>query len=188
MLFRRVAILGASLVCFATAPAFSQAAPGTSAASAVIEGYQLGAGDKVRIITFGEPSLTGEFQVSDSGSISMPLIGEIKAMGATTTDLQQRIVGALKEGYIKNPSVSVEVLNFRPFYILGEVTKPGEYPYTTGGTVLNAVATASGFTYRANTHRVMIKHFGEAEEKLYELNASTLIRPGDTIRIVERHF
>ena len=188
MLSRRVAILGVSLVCFAAAPALSQAALGTSAASTVLDGYQLGAGDKVRIITFGEPSLTGEFQVSGAGSISMPLIGEVKAMGATTTDLQQRIVTALKDGYIKNPSVSVEVLNYRPFYILGEVTKPGEYPYTTGGTVLNAVATASGFTYRANTHRVMIKHFGEAEEKLYDLNASTLIRPGDTIRIVERHF
>lgn len=151
--------------------------------------YRLGAGDKVRIIVFGENDLTGEFLVpGGSGVISFPLVGDVQAGGLTVEELQTEIEGKLKDGYLKDPHVSIEVMNYRPFYILGEVTKPGEYPYTTGLTVLNAVATANGFTYRADTRHVLIKRANKSQEVEYPLTSSTLVQPGDTIRIKERFF
>lgn len=150
--------------------------------------YRLGSGDKVRIIVFGEESLTGEFLVSGGGKISFPLIGEIDALGKTIPQLQTAIEAKLADGYLKQPRVSAEVLNYRPFYILGEVMKPGEYPYTNGLTVLNAVATAEGFTYRADKRKVFIKRAATGEEKAEPLTLNTPVAPGDTIRIGERFF
>ena len=151
--------------------------------------YKLGAGDKVRIIVFGEGDLTGEFAVpGGAGTIAFPLIGDIQAGGLTVGQLQDQLVLKLKDGYLKEPHVSIEVLNYRPFYILGEVTKPGEYPYTNGLTVLNAVATANGFTYRADTRHVFIKRASDPIEHEYSLSNSTPVQPGDTIRIRERFF
>lgn len=150
--------------------------------------YHLGPADKIRIITYNEASLTGEFVVSGSGTVSLPLVGEIRAQGLTTGELQEAIQNSLKNGYITDPKVSVEVLNYRPFYILGEVTKPGEYPFVNGLTVLNAVATANGFTYRADTHRVFIKRANDTAEHEVDLTTTTPVQPGDTIRIKERLF
>ncbi|HEY8618280.1 MAG TPA: polysaccharide biosynthesis/export family protein [Phenylobacterium sp.] len=150
--------------------------------------YRLGAGDKIRVITFGEEDLTGEFQVGGAGKVSLPLLGELEASGLTAREFQGRVEAALKQGYLKDPRVSVEVLNYRPFYILGEVTKPGEYPYTNGLTVLNAVATANGFTYRANKSRVFIKRADGEKEEAFPLTSTTKVAPGDTIRIGERFF
>ena len=150
--------------------------------------YRLGSGDKIRVITFGEEALTGEFQVGGSGKVSLPLVGEVEALGLTAREFQGRVEAALKDGYLKDPRVSVEVLNYRPFYILGEVKKPGEYPYTNGLTVLNAVATAEGFTYRANKGRVFIKRADGAKEEDFPLTSNTQVAPGDTIRIGERFF
>jgi polysaccharide export outer membrane protein len=153
-----------------------------------IAAYKLGAGDKIRVITFGEEALTGEFQVGGSGKVSLPLVGEVPAAGLTIPEFQKGVETALKDGYLRDPRVSVEVLNYRPFYILGEVNKPGEYPYTNGLTVMNAVATAEGFTYRANTKRVFIKRADTSEEQEYPLNSTTPVAPGDTIRVAERFF
>lgn len=151
--------------------------------------YRLGAGDKLRIIVFGEDSLTGEFLVpGGSGTIAFPLIGDVQAGGLTVGQLQTEVETKLKDGYLKDPHVSIEVLNYRPFYILGEVTKPGEYPYTNRLTVLNAVATANGFTYRADTRHVFIKRADEPSEREYPLTTTTVVEPGDTIRIKERFF
>jgi len=173
----------------AQAPAQAPAkADPTEAASIVTDpGYRLGAGDKIRLITFGEEQLTGEFQVSGAGTIALPLIGDIPAAGLTTATFQANVQAALKE-YLKEPRVSVEVRTYRPFYILGEVNKPGEYPYTDRLTVLNAVATANGFTYRANQKQVLIKHLGENTERQVPLDGGTPVAPGDTIRIKERFF
>lgn len=172
------------------------AAPGMTPA-AVVEGsevvrivpeYRLGPADKVRVNVFGEEALTGEFLVGNSGKISLPLIGEVQAQGLTIGELQEAIAVALREGYITNPRVNAEVLNYRPFYILGEVNTPGEYPYTANLTVLNAVATAGGFTYRADTRRVYIKRADAAGEQQFPLTTGTQVAPGDTIRIGERFF
>jgi protein involved in polysaccharide export with SLBB domain len=151
--------------------------------------YRLGSGDKLRISVFGEDTLSGEFLVpGGAGLIAFPLIGDVQAAGLTVNELQAEIESKLKPDYLKDPHVSIEVLNYRPFYILGEVMKPGEYPYTSGLTVLNAVATANGFTYRANTHKVYIKRANSTKEKQYPLDATTVVQPGDTIRIGERFF
>ncbi len=150
--------------------------------------YHLGPGDKLRIITYGETNLTGEFGVNDVGQVSLPLIGAIKASGLTVSQLAAAITVALQNGYIKNPSVSVEVANNRPFYILGEVVRPGEYPFINGLTITSAVATAGGYTYRANTRRVFIRGVHDASEHVLTVTGNMPISPGDTIRVPERYF
>lgn len=150
--------------------------------------YPLSGGDKVRIIVFGEPGIGGDYTINGAGMISLPLIGEVEAKGLTSSQLQARIATALQNGYIKEPRVAIEVLTTRPFYILGEVNRPGEYPFADGMTVESAVAQAGGYTYRAKTRRVMIKHAGEDVGRIVPLTQSTAIAPGDTIRIKERWF
>jgi polysaccharide export outer membrane protein len=174
--------------------AAAQAADAVSApvqhapAGAPADDYRLGPADKIRVIVFGEDSLSGEFVVSGNGKVSLPLIGEVQASGLTVRAFQDEVQNALKAGYLKDPRVSAEVLNFRPYYILGEVSSPGKYPYTDDLTVVNAVATAGGFTYRANKGKVYIKRIGEPHEREYRLTATTRVLPGDTIRIPERLF
>jgi protein involved in polysaccharide export with SLBB domain len=150
--------------------------------------YRLGAADKVRVIVYSEQSLSGEFDVSGNGKVSLPLIGELQAAGLTVRAFQEEIQNALKDGYLKDPRVSVEVLNYRPYYIMGEISSPGKYPYISDLTVINAVATAGGFTYRANKGTVYIKHIGDQKERGYPLTSTAPVSPGDTIRIGERLF
>ena len=150
--------------------------------------YNLSGGDRVRVVVFGDASLGGEFLVDGSGFVSLPLIGQVDVRGLTSEQLQKRIVARLADGYVKDPRVAVEVLTTRPFYILGEVNKPGQYPFANGLTVLGAVAQAGGFTYRAKTKEALIKHAGQDAERAYQVTAATLVAPGDTIRIKERWF
>jgi len=180
------------------APSASAAAPAATAApapdgSSTLSAqdaltYKLGAGDKLNILTFDEPQLTGVFSVGSNGMVSLPWIGDVPAQGLTESQLRADIEAKLRDGYILNPKVSLQVLTFRPFYILGEVNKPGVYPYVSGLTVMAAVATAQGFTYRANTHKVYIKHPGAFAEEKQPLTPFTEVHVGDTIRIVERYF
>lgn len=172
------------------APAATGAAvdPVSPASIASTAQYRLGAGDKLRVIVYDEEGLSGEFQVDGSGQVSIPLIGEIAAEGRTVRELEVVIEDSLRGRYLRDPQVSAEVLDFRPFYILGEVNRPGTYPYTSGLNVLNAVATAEGFTYRANQRVVYIRRAGEDEERQYPLTSTTPVNPGDTIRIGERIF
>lgn len=180
-----VAMLGFS-------PALAGGQPATpvqqAAAPTADVDYRLGAGDKLRMIVFGEENLTGEYVVSAEGRLALPLIGEIMAKDISVGQLRQIVEEKYKQGYLKEPSISLEVLTYRPFYILGEVNKPGEYPYTSGLTVMKAVATAQGYTYRANTKKVFIKHTGGAAEQPYQVDSQTLVAPGDVIRVAERFF
>jgi protein involved in polysaccharide export with SLBB domain len=162
--------------------------PQTQTVSADAYSYKMGADDKIRVIVFGEPNLSGEFVVNGQGTVALPLIGEIKAAGLTVTELQDKYAAVLREGYLKDPRVSIEVLTFRPFYVLGEVSRPGEYPYVNGMTVMNAIARAQGFTYRANKKKVYIKSANSAEERAVELTQTLTVQPGDTIRVTERYF
>lgn len=150
--------------------------------------YTLAGADRVRVVVFGNPNLGGDFTVNGGGAISLPLIGEVDVRGLTSTQLQARIATQLADGYVKDPRVTVEVLTTRPFYILGEVNKPGEYPFANGLTVSAAVAQAGGYTYRAKTRKVLIKHVGEAEEAKHDVTPSTLVAPGDVVRVQERWF
>lgn len=161
---------------------------GPVAQAQVNSAYTLGSSDRLRVTVFGHPDLSGEFEVDGTGQISLPLIGQKKAEGLSTSMLEQSITQTLASGYILDPRVSVEVINYRPFYILGEVGKPGEYPYTNGLTVQNAVAAAGGFSYRANKRTVYIKSMDSDREIAYELTPGTVVKPGDTLRIGERIF
>ncbi|MCR6645546.1 MAG: polysaccharide export protein [Terricaulis sp.] len=183
---RRLFLLG-MLGAAASACATTGAGDGEALADAAEVEYRLGPGDQLRVTVFNEPSLTGQYQVSDQGAIAYPLVGSIQAAGKTLPEFSQALQEALQT-YIRAPNVSVEVANYRPFFILGEVQRPGTYPYSAHLTVQNAVATAGGFTYRANEGRVYIKHANEAQERAYRLTNSTPVLPGDTIRIGQRLF
>lgn len=161
---------------------------GGAESTRVVSEYRLGSGDQLRVIVFGEENLSGEFVVDGSGSVSLPLIGELTARGHTLREFEESIEAQMRQGYIKDPRVSLEVLNFRPYYILGEVAQPGQYPYSEGLSVLNAVAVSGGFSYRANQCRVYIRRADGPEELSYVLSPKTPVQPGDTIRIPERIF
>ena len=150
--------------------------------------YVLGPGDKLRITVFGEDNLSGEFSIAGNGRLSFPLIGDIDAAGQTVDTVGRAITSKLSDGYIKDPRVSAEVLTFRPYYLLGEINKPGEYPYENGISVLNAVATAGGFTYRANKKFVFLKRVSDPKEQKVRLTPELSLAPGDTVRIGERLF
>ncbi|MEL6752571.1 MAG: polysaccharide biosynthesis/export family protein [Pseudomonadota bacterium] len=154
----------------------------------VTEAYRLGNGDDLRVTVFGEPELSGDFQVDGTGAISMPLIGSVQVAGMTLPEFQSEVEGRLRGSFLVNPQVSAEVTNYRPFFILGEVNRPDQYQYSSGLTVMNAVAAAGGFTYRANRREVFIRSAGETEERKVALTTTTQVRPGDTIRIGERIF
>src|SRR5262249_53756901 len=167
----------------------SETAPEATAAptSGASPDYKLGPADQLRVTVFNEPGLTGQFVIGSQGTVAYPLVGDIRAAGLTVAEFTEALRTALSQ-YVRSPSVSVEVANYRPFFILGEVTRPGTYPYSIELTVLNAVATAGGFTYRANQRRVFIRHASESGERSYPLTPSTPVMPGDTVRIGERIF
>ncbi len=151
------------------------------------EPYRLGPGDQVRIVVFRHPDLSGEFELDGRGAFSMPLIGEVRANGLTARELEEKIATMYADGYLVNPVVSVEVLTYRPFYILGEVNRPGQYEYESGMTVLNAVAKAGGFTYRAKQDGIMLQR-GGANAPPVVVSGNTRIQPGDIITVPERFF
>jgi polysaccharide export outer membrane protein len=183
-----VGLLSLACMAFGAAAFADPPGPAPAAVSTAPSDYKLGVADKVRVLVYNEPNLSGEFNVNANGSLAFPLIGEVQASGRTATEISAEIVKRLADGYLRDPQVSIDILTFRPFYILGEVNKPGEYPYETGLTVGKAVATANGYTYRADKKRVYLKRIGEDKETVYPMSADTLVQPGDTIRIGERFF
>ncbi len=152
------------------------------------EPYLLDSGDKLRVTVFGQTDLSGEFAVDGGGNIAIPLIPPVAARGLTTNELQTSIADALGKTLLRNPNVSVQVTEFRPFFILGEVQKAGQYPFVNGMTVQSAVAIAGGFSYRADQDTVHITR--KRGNKLVEMDIDTAapVRPGDTILVGERYF
>lgn len=157
----------------------------TESAAAV---YRLGPGDQLRVTVFGHDDLSGEFEVDGAGNISMPLINNVVAKGKTPDELEDAIVDKLSPDYLKEPRVSIDVLNYRPFYIFGEVNAPGSYPYVNGMTVLKAVALAEGFTYRARTSEVRIIRAADESRTPKPAQRDTVVLPGDVIEVPERFF
>lgn len=154
-----------------------------------MQGYKLGSGDQVRIITFGEDQLTGNFRVDDRGNIALPLLGDVKADNLTPDQLSSTISAELRRRkLLQDPSVAVEVVAFRPIFVLGEVARPGEYPYRPGMTMLTTVAVAGGFTYRgvkdyASVVRTTNDHAIEGK-----VTPLSFIAPGDVVQVYERRF
>jgi polysaccharide export outer membrane protein len=150
--------------------------------------YMLGPNDRIRLKVYGEADITGEYEVDSNGQVSVPLAGHITAAGLTTKQLERSITSALSKGIVRDPRVNVEIALYRPYYILGEVKKGGEYPYRLGLTVMDAVASAGGFTYRANENKVYLRRAGAGGEEIYALDAPVPVFPGDNIRVPERYF
>ncbi len=175
---------------YAAAPSATGYAAGPYAyASTAAEGpYTLGSGDRLRIVVFGQEGLTNSYSVDASGHIAMPLIGPVLARGATTDQLSSRIAEKLREGYIREPHVAVEIEAYRPFFILGEVTAPGQYPFVANMSVETAVAIAGGFTPRAFRKTVMLNRNLNGRPVRISVPVTFPLRPGDTINVQERWF
>lgn len=150
--------------------------------------YQLGSGDILKITVFNQEDLSGEYTINGAGQISLALIGSIDAKDLTLLDLKQRIIGLLKPDYLLNPRVSIDVLNYRPFYILGEVKQPQSYPYVAGMSYLNAVAIAGGYTYRAKKDYVMVIRSNDQKKEAVEMQMDDKLMPGDMVKVEERFF
>jgi len=158
------------------------------ASTQAMPAYTLDSGDRLRIVVFGQDGITGSYLVDAGGNVSMPLIGMVPARGYTTAQLSAMIGQRLKQGYVREPHVTVAVENYRPFFILGEVTTPGQYPYVAHMTVQNAVAIAGGFAPRAKKDKVELtrNYGGQQIRTTVPLNYPLL--PGDTIKVDERWF
>ena len=150
--------------------------------------YTLDSGDRLRVVVFGQDGLTNSYVVDVSGDIAMPLIGSVAARGLTTDQLSARIAGLLRQGYVRDPHVAVEVEAYRPFFILGEVTQPGQYPYVANMTVETAVAIAGGFTPRGYKREVVISRNYGGQAYRFKTPITAQIQPGDTIQVEERWF
>lgn len=158
------------------------------AGTAGITGYRLGAGDEIKVTVFGEPDLSGPFVVDGEGQITMSLVGQVQVAKLTLAEASNQLQTRLKDGWLRDPKVTMELVKGRPYYILGEVNKPGEYPFVSGLTVMNAIASAGDFTYRADKQRVLIKRADSPVESEIVLTPTTAVQPGDTIRVRERFF
>jgi protein involved in polysaccharide export with SLBB domain len=158
------------------------------AQGSAIDSYRLGSGDEIKVTVFGEADLSGPFVVDGQGAITMSLIGPVQVKGLTLEEAGKRIETRLKDGWIRDPKVAAEMTKGRPYYILGEVNKAGEYPYTSGLTVMNAIAAAGDFTYRADKRKIMVTSADAAVEREVILTPTTPVKPGDRIRIRERFF
>lgn len=150
-------------------------------------GYRLGTGDKLKVTVFGEEDASGEYEIDATGAISVRLIGRVQVMGLSVSEVEQMLIDQYRSrGFFRNPRISIELVNLRPFFILGEVEKRGSYPYVNGLTVAQAVAIAGGFTYRASRSRITIQRVGAPSEVPVKENDPVF--PGDIIRVPERFF
>jgi len=152
------------------------------------EPYALDSGDKLRVVVFGQDGLSNSYAVDAAGAITMPLIGTVPARGRTPAELSHAVAALLRQGYIREPHVAVEVETYRPFFILGEITFPGQYPYVANMTVETAVAIAGGFSPRAQRSFVTISRAAASEVTRNTVPLNTPIRPGDTVVVAERWF
>ena len=152
------------------------------------EPYAVGSGDRLRIIVYGQDGLSNSYSVDSMGQISLPLVGFIPVNGLTTHGVEQAVAGRLRNGFIREPRVSCEVEAYRPFFILGEVTTAGQYPYVNGMTVQNAIAIAGGFTPRAYQSAATLTRVMEGQQVSGDVPITAPLRPGDTIVVRERFF
>ena len=150
--------------------------------------YILGPGDRIRLKAYSDDQLSGEYEVSSGGFVSIPLVGEVKAAGLTTSALERQIGARMKGKIAQKPQITIEIAAYAPFYIHGEVKKAGEYPYRPGLTVADAVAMAGGLTYRANESQIYVRHSGVPDEQAVPLSMPLRVHPGDNIRVSERMF
>ena len=151
--------------------------------------YRLGSGDEVRLTVYGDPQMSGEYDVSDAGDLSLPLLGDVPATGLTERQLCDRLADRLRAGHLMTePSVAADVIRYRPVYVLGEVEHPGSYPYQPGLTMLSAVALAGGFTYRGIKDEATVVRTGSGAAVKGSVTPDDFLEPGDVLSVGERFF
>lgn len=178
---------GAPAVQSAPKTRMAQATAGAMA-SQTSPGYVLGTGDQIRLVVYGEDDLSGTYEIGSTGVVALPLIGNITAANITISQFEEAVRAKLMAGYLQNPHVNAQVVNYRPFFILGEVAKPGSYPYVNGLTVLNAVALAGGYTYRAQSDGALVVRANDPSKTERRIREEDAVLPGDIVRIPERFF
>jgi polysaccharide export outer membrane protein len=149
---------------------------------------RLHVGDRIKVTVYGEENLNGVYDIDPAGNVTLPLAGTVRAAGRSKAELQQEVTRRYKSDYLQDPKVTVDIASFRPFFVMGEVVRPGEFEYRNGLNVMNAVARAGGLTYRGDRSVVLIQHVGEEVWTQYPLSPAIPVAPGDMIRIPERYF
>lgn len=183
----RVALLGLGLP-LAGCATFGPVALSPEPISVVYNSTQVHAGDRIKVTVYGEENLNGVYDIDPAGNLSLPLAGTIRASGLSKQQLERLITGRYKSDYLQDPKVTVDIVTLRPFYVMGEAERQGEFPYRSGLNVMGAIATAGGLTYRASRHYVFIQHAGNNFWTRYPIEPSIAVAPGDVIRIPERYF
>jgi protein involved in polysaccharide export with SLBB domain len=181
------ALLAMALVSGCAGSSLSEVEQQSYAAAATAPA-KLAPGDKITVTVYGEDKLSGNYQLDQSGQISLPLAGTIKAQGLTQNELEDVLAKKFRSQYLKDPKVTVTIASLQPYYIIGEVKNPGQFPYQSGLNVLTAMAIAGGPTYRANRTKVEIQRRGEGSMHEYPISESVPILPGDVLRVPERYF
>jgi polysaccharide export outer membrane protein len=182
------AILATATLAGCAAPPAELSAEAPAPRAAPNAPYRLASGDRVRVIVFGQADLTNTYSVDGSGAVSMPLIGRVPAQGLTTAELERTVTARLRQGYLRDPSVSIEVEDFRPFFILGAVACAGQYPFINGMTIQQAVAVAGGFAPHAVDSSVGVTRIIDGQASTFAAPLTYPVRPGDTITVEARFF
>jgi polysaccharide export outer membrane protein len=190
MVHLRVAVLCLlqALVLAACSASLQVASYGPPQTRGPVGPYVLGPGDKVRLKVYGDADVNGEYEVNSAGNISIPLIGQVKAAGQTTSQLERTLFSRMKGKIANDPKINIEIATYAPFYIYGEVKKAGVYPFQPGITVADAVATAGGLTYRADEGKVLLKRAGSHTTVAVPVDGAVRVYPGDNLRVAERFF
>ena len=181
-------LFGLGLLCIALAACAPMRVNSTTPVTQDAGEYTLGVGDAVRINVYGQEEMSQEYTVEPDGAISLPLAGTVGAAGYTAREVEQAIVAKLHPDYMVDPKVSVEVIGFRSMYVLGEVQQPGKYEYVPNMTVMQAVAIAGGYTYRAAENSAEVTRHVKGALNTFTVDDKTMLKPGDTIVIKRRWF
>lgn len=183
MVARRTLVLALAGVFALFASVFADGAKAQN-----ITEYRLGSGDKLRVTVFGQPDMSGEFTVDAAGQVTVPLVGAVDAARMTVGELTKALTERLAKDFLVDPKVSIDVLNYRPFYVLGEVKSPGSYAYVVGINIRQAIAIAGGFNRRARTSTVTVYRDTRQDKEVFESELDELVLPGDTIDVDRRLF
>ncbi|MEO1265161.1 MAG: polysaccharide biosynthesis/export family protein [Pseudomonadota bacterium] len=183
-----VAIAAAALITGGCATNMSAPWADLGAPGKALPTPTLSPGDKLRVTVFDEPNLSGTFEVGADGHVAMPLLGRVRASGLTLDAFRRALNRRLADGFLKNPRTTIDVLNYRPVFVHGEVRRGGEYPFKAGLTFRDAIAVAGGYTYRAQEGYVLLMRAGQREPVKVRMPSTALVQPGDNIRVPERFF
>lgn len=183
-----LATVGLAAGCADTSQTYVGEAAGLTGGAHPEAVHRLGPGDKLKVTVFGEPDLSGQFEVNARGNVPIPLVGDVRATGLSQAEFREAVRRHLAGGYLRDPKVSIEILSYRPFYVHGEVKSGGEYAYRSGLRLRDAIALAGGYTYRANHSFIYLTRSTEGVERKVALTSDALILPGDNIRVPERFF